>query len=73
MAGLFIGSVLYMPFVATRGGWLLGTERDASVMREADEYCPPDRLDPVTNKCRRSIRSYYYNRPGSGGGWGFGK
>ena len=66
----FLGSLVTLPYLAGRHGYGLGAEHNAAIERQNLANCPPDMKDPLTGRCKRSIRGVG-NRTGRG--YGFGK
>ncbi len=65
-------SLLVLPTIASSRGWGLGTERNAKIIDDSDEYCPQGIGDSTTN-CPKNHRSYYHGRERLGGSYGHGK
>lgn len=66
-------ALLFIPLLAARSGWGLGTEKDSTVIQSVDRNSCPDFQRDAFGKCRRSHRSYFGGRSYVGGGPGFGK
>ena len=66
-------SLLFVPLLAARSGWGLGSEHDAQVTQRAKKNSCPDFQKDAFGKCRRSHRSYFGGRSYTGGGPGYGK
>jgi hypothetical protein len=62
-----LGLLCVGPLYSAYRGWGLGSERDAHVVRDSSQYCPPGSQD-MYGKCTRTHRSYFRGRSGMGGG-----
>lgn len=67
LIALVLALMVGLPVVGARSGWGLGSQTDASIVAESDEFCPSGQRRP-DGTCRRSVRSYYFGRGFVGGG-----
>ena len=64
-------AMLLIPLLATSRGWGFGTERNAEIIDDSDDYCP--QVGAATTNCPKNHRSYYHGRERLGGSYGHGK
>ena len=67
-----LGGGVGMPILASVQGWGLASERNAQIIQQSEQYCPPGQRNTLAG-CRNSHRSYYFGRSHIGGGPGYGK
>lgn len=70
--GAMLASSVAFPYLASTGGWGVGSERNASVISQMRAKKCPAHLRRIDGTCRRSHRGYY-GRSYFGGGPSRGK